>query len=354
MDLPIKFPNDADVIAEEAARFRALSPRDRVRAVGRRFWRRARRVMRHFAEPLSFCGNTRCSRKNSIGKLSRSSSPAIRPSVSNIDMEIILPVIGVSFAIWCVWAVVRVVNEPLRWRTYLGPIGVIMGLALVAGLFLPAVTRSREPARRSQCKTNLKQIGLALHQYHDKYGCFPPAYIADPEGRPMHSWRVLLLPYLDQMPLYKEYRFNEPWDGPNNSKLADKVPTVFYCPSESHGRIENVTSYVAVVGPGTIWPGSRSTKIADIRDGTSNTLMVVEIADSGIHWMEPRDLSSSQMAPTINAKSSQGISSPHIGCAHAVFADGMVRPISNQVAAGVIRALLTINGNDNQSICDDF
>src|SRR5262249_42952585 len=79
-------------------------------------------------------------------------------------------------------------------------------------------------ARRSQCKNNLKQIGLAMFNYHDAYGCFPPAYIADADGRPMHSWRVLLLPFLDEAARYRKYRFDEPWDGPNNSELATSVP----------------------------------------------------------------------------------------------------------------------------------
>jgi len=267
-------------------------------------------------------------------------------------------VFAVAVAAWCIWSVVRAVNEPKRWRVFIAPLGAIACLGVLGALFLPAVTRSREPARRSQCKTNLKQIGLALHLYHDKYGSFPPAYIADPEGRPMHSWRVLLLPYLDQMPLYNAYRFDEPWDGPNNSQLADKILPVFYCPSENHGGIKNgftMTSYVAVVGPKTMWPGDgKTTKLADIRDGTSNTLMVVEFADSGIHWMEPRDLSFSEMAPTINTKSGQGISSEHVPGAHVLTADGGVRFISDQTRADVIRSLLTINGNDNQTICDDF
>ncbi|HEY2250622.1 MAG TPA: DUF1559 domain-containing protein [Planctomycetaceae bacterium] len=242
----------------------------------------------------------------------------------------------------------RVINQPNRSRSYFAPVGMVAGLVLVAALCLPAIDRGGA-SRRSQCKNNLKQIGLALHNYHDEFGCFPPAFIADANGRPMHSWRVLLLPYLDQAPLYVQYRFDEPWDGPNNRKLADKILPIFNCPSEVHGdgkSAATMTSYVAVVGPETAWPGNTATSIRDIKDGTSNTLLIVEVANSRIHWMEPRDLHVVQMAPTINAKFGQGISSLHTGGAHALLADGSVRFISEQTTAELIRALLTVHGKE--------
>src|SRR5579863_9248252 len=110
---------------------------------------------------------------------------------------------------------------------------VIAIIAILVSLLIPATQQAREAARRSQCKNNLKQIGLALHNYHDAFGSFPPAFVADANGKPMHSWRVLILPYLDQLPLYKEYNFSEPWDGPNNSRLLNRMPPAFSCPSHS-------------------------------------------------------------------------------------------------------------------------
>src|SRR5579872_1042254 len=82
---------------------------------------------------------------------------------------------------------------------------------ILAGFTLPAIQAAREAARRAQCANNLKMIGLALAQYESQYGRFPPAYIADADGKPMHSWRVLILPYLDEESLYSEYDFSEPW-----------------------------------------------------------------------------------------------------------------------------------------------
>lgn len=277
------------------------------------------------------------------------SFPLTRYPGYNCDMEIILAVVGVALTAFCVRAVVRVVNDPQRWQIHLfGLVGAAACLAVIAAFFLPAVRRVPEVARRSQCKNNLKQIGLALHSYHDKYDCFPPAYIADANGRPRHSWRILILPFLDRKPLYDKYRFDEPWDGPNNQKLSDATAAVYNCPG-NHGQNSNartMTSYVAVVGPETVWPESGATSIRDIQDGTANTLLDVEIANSGIHWMEPRDLHFVQMAPTINPKSGQGISSPHSGGANVLMADGSVRFITDRLPAETIRALLTIQGNE--------
>src|SRR3954465_14889144 len=125
---------------------------------------------------------------------------------------------------------------------------------------------SREAARRSVCVNNLKQIGLALRGYHDAYGCFPPAYLADEAGRPMPSWRVLILPWLEQKDIYDLYRFDEPWDGPNNRKLHDMRVSAYACPANF--RTGRMTSYVAVLGPEAAWRGAGTTRLADIQDGT--------------------------------------------------------------------------------------
>jgi len=99
-----------------------------------------------------------------------------------------------------------------RWRW--GCVLAVALLVLGARYFLlPAVYASREAARRSQCRNNMYWISLALHRYHDTYGCFPPAFLADENGRPMHSWRVLILPFADGAAIYNDYRFDEPWMG---------------------------------------------------------------------------------------------------------------------------------------------
>jgi hypothetical protein len=260
-------------------------------------------------------------------------------------------VLGVAFAAFYIWLGVRIFNRRERWAIELA-IGLPIALFAVGMCLLPTGHGPGHAIaqRRSQCKNNLKQIGLALHNYHERYRSFPPAYVADASGKPMHSWRVLLLPFLDQQKLYDKYRFNEPWDGPNNRKLADSTVSVYNCPEDQRNqklpKSWTFTSYVAVVGADTAWPDRGTTSYPNFVDGISNTLLVVEVADSGIHWMEPRDLHIVQMARTINPQLGQGISSLHTGGALGLLGDGSVRFIPKDLAQDDLRAWLTPNGRD--------
>jgi hypothetical protein len=226
-------------------------------------------------------------------------------------------------------------------RYALPPFGIVLLTLLIQMQINP-----REASYRACCINQLKQIGIALHNYHDRYGSFPPAYVADADGKPMHSWRVLLLPFMEESDLFEQYRFDEPWDGPNNRKLHMPV-WCYRCPSATDNDV--ATNYVAVVGPATAWPGTKSTKFSDFADGTSNTIMVVEIANSGIHWMEPRDLHVVQMNTKINGKPGQGISSNHPTGACVLFADGSARFLYDNLPPETVKALLTIDGGEKVS-----
>jgi type II secretory pathway pseudopilin PulG len=114
-------------------------------------------------------------------------------------------------------------------------VGVVLVAALVILVISMEVAReeSQKAARRFQCLNNLRQIALALQNYRDDFGCFPPAYVADDAGKPMHSWRVLILPYMDRKEVYSQYNFNEPWDGPTNSRLNSYVVRNTFVPASS-------------------------------------------------------------------------------------------------------------------------
>jgi hypothetical protein len=160
-------------------------------------------------------------------------------------------------------------------------------------MWLTPVQMAVSDPRREACQENLKQIALALHNYEGANGCYPPAYIADKKGRPMHSWRVLILPYLHDdfaAKLYKKYNFNEPWDGPHNWKLLTTRPKQYVCPSDpgASNPTANFTSYVAVVGAHAAWSGEKPRKAADLTPAES-TIIVVEIAQNRIPWTSPRD-----------------------------------------------------------------
>ncbi len=208
-------------------------------------------------------------------------------------------VLGSSLAVFGAWGIMvfgLVVGLAIYLRL-IKPLWPLVCLVATVGLVVglqPTVSGPRVVGQRAACRNHLRRIMLALQDYHQVNGCFPPAYIADKDGKPVHSWRTLILPYLGRMDLYKEYDFNEPWDGPKNKKLLASRPYVYACPSDSNAMEERgaQTSYVAVVGPTAAWAGSKSrTAQFGFPTGLTNTIMVVEVAESGIAWTEPTDLS---------------------------------------------------------------
>ncbi|HWB08885.1 MAG TPA: DUF1559 domain-containing protein [Pirellulales bacterium] len=204
-------------------------------------------------------------------------------------------------------------------------IGTILccGGGVMLTLFLPAVQNAREAARTAQCAANLQRIGMAMQTYYNAYNSFPPAYVADAKGRPMHSWRALLLPYLDNT-LAAQYRLDEPWDGPNNRLLHARIPAVFRCPADLAPANMGVTDYVVISGAGAVFDGTQCTKLDEITDGADQTLLVVEVVESDIVWLEPRDLKLQQMTGAINAPKGEEVSSNHPVGANILTADGKV------------------------------
>jgi prepilin-type processing-associated H-X9-DG protein len=211
-------------------------------------------------------------------------------------------------------------------------------------------------ARRMTCTNNVKWIALAMHNYHAEYGCLPPAYIPDKSGKPMHSWRVLILPFVGEEDLYKEYRFDEPWDGLHNKLLANRMPKTYQCPLD--GKVGTTTCYAMLVGPPAVSSGSKSCSLKGIKDGASNTFMVVEAVNAGINWMEPRDLDAEKMTYQVFcgedvAKGKNDISSRHNGAANVVLCDGSVRSIAVDTDPKVVKAMTTIDGGEAVHL-DDY
>jgi uncharacterized protein (TIGR03067 family) len=144
-------------------------------------------------------------------------------------------------------------------------------------------------AQRTQSQNNLKQIGLALHSYHDVYKRLPGPALTDKQGKPLLSWRVAILPFLDEAPLYKEFKLDEPWDSPHNKKLLAKMPKV-YEPVRGKTKEPYTTYYQGFQGPDTAFePGKKLTLGRGFPDGTSNTIFVVE-AGEPVPWTKPVDI----------------------------------------------------------------
>jgi prepilin-type processing-associated H-X9-DG protein len=214
-------------------------------------------------------------------------------------------------------------------------------ICMAPALLLPAVQAAREAERRAQCQNNLREIGIALHNYHIDHGCFPPAYIPDQDGTPLHSWRVLLLPYLDE-DLAKEYDFNEPWDSEANMALADRMPPVYHCPSDPDADAR-YTSYLGSDGPGFFFQGSRPIRQTEITDGMSNTIAVIEGSGARVVWTDPRD--QTDMENFIQP----GGTSNHPGGANVLYADGSVHFLSSAIDPITLDELLTIGGGDEDA-----
>lgn len=223
------------------------------------------------------------------------------------------------------------------------------GGVLVA-LLLPAVQSARGAARRMQSMNNMKQIMLAMHNYHSVHGEFPPAYIADADGKPMHSWRVLILPYLEQQPLHSSYDFSKPWDSPENLAVAQFIPPVYRSPGETSPNAQQ-TSYVMFVGPGTAQTGQGKITLDQITDGMSNTLCIIETASSGIDWTEPRDLDAAQLdflIHEVNNAAPNQINAVFPNGANAGFYDGSVQFLPTDTPPETLKHL--INPADGNAI----
>ncbi|MBI1314401.1 DUF1559 domain-containing protein [bacterium] len=211
-------------------------------------------------------------------------------------------------------------------------------LPIMAALLLPAVQNARTAAQRSQSTNNLKQIALALHNYHDTYGHFPAPSVLGPDGKTTHSWRVAILPFIEQEPLFRQYHQDEPWDSENNLKVLKQMPVVFRHPSEPDGT--TTSSYFALVGPTTaLGEGGEGTRIREITDGTSNTLLIVE-ARREIPWTKPVDIpyAADQPLPKFGGLNP--------GVWLGALADGSVRTFAATIDEKIVRAMITRNGRE--------
>jgi type II secretory pathway pseudopilin PulG len=234
-------------------------------------------------------------------------------------------------------------------------------------VLLPLFRRMRQLAQQDECVSNLKAIANALHNYYDVYKKFPWAITYGKDGTPMHSWRVRVLPYIASSALYAAYDFDEPWNGPKNGLLGDEVPDTwldldgtvlrdqngtlyeavyfppaYRCPSAPTSQNQMCTNYVMLIddrpgkpnGPPKL-PGS----VPPSRDPGS-TVIVIEIADSDIHWMEPRDVLLSELSMKINDRSKRSLSSYHGGACIA-HSNGMVEILDDATTEERVGELLT-------------
>lgn len=206
-------------------------------------------------------------------------------------------------------------------------------------LIAPAIAAAREAARTSQAMNNLKAIALGINIYYDIHGHFPPPVLLGPDGKTPHSWRVAILPCIEQVALYNQYHLDEPWDSENNKRVLAQMPATFRDPEADAGKLE--TSYFALVGSGTALGSTqgKGTKFAEITDGTSNTIAIVE-AKRAVPWTKPEDI------PCDPAKPLPNLGGWRSGGFFAALCDGSVIFFSESTDPDRLRAFISNAGGE--------
>lgn len=212
-------------------------------------------------------------------------------------------------------------------------------IGVLIALLLPAVQAGREAARRTQSSNNMKQINLAMLNYESAHKEFPARANFDKEGKPLLSWRVHVLPYLEQNELYKQFHLDEPWDSEHNRKLIPMMPTIFRNPTGT--AQPGMANYLAVCGSGLAFDGNKGRQFKDIRDGSSNTILAVEANDdAAVVWTKPDDWQYDANRPMA------GLGTAHPGGFNVSFFDGSVRFMATSLDPTVLQAMLTIAGGE--------
>jgi hypothetical protein len=200
--------------------------------------------------------------------------------------------------------------------------------------------------RRTVSQNQLKQIGLALHSFHDVHKRLPAPAICDPQGKPLLSWRVAILPFIEQQPLFEQFKLDEPWNSAHNRELLEKMPKIYAAPGVTT-KEPYTTFYQAFVGPGAGFERVSGTGVfnaggvtlAAIRDGTANTIAIAEAAEP-VPWTKPADLAYDPKGPLPRLG---GVTPPGF---NAVFMDGQVRYFDRPLDEKTLRAWITRAGGE--------
>ncbi len=204
-------------------------------------------------------------------------------------------------------------------------IGFLLIIGLLVALLLPAVQGARGAARRVQSSRNMKQIALALHNYHDTYNTLPPAYIPNDDGTRRTSWRVLVLPFLEGNGVYQQYDMGQNWDHPANASVRQLMMPTYRSPSSPSPNMQEA-HYLLITGKGTAFDGATSKGFRDMLNGTSNIALAVEVQGHNIEWSQPKDVDIGKLPKLI-----QSGAVGNLGTATVMMADGSVQqmPLAN-------------------------
>lgn len=224
---------------------------------------------------------------------------------------------------------------------FFGTVGTLIYIVVV-----PQVYQQREQAVHDRTRQRLLQIGLALRSYHDAYGSFPPATTYDANGKPLHSWRVLILPQLGYSELYRRYDLDQPWDSEQNSLLAFEMPQEYASAYDTAAIANGEPSFYVITGKGSAFPIKGSRKAEEILDDLTDTVLVAETISYGFSWLEPRDIRLSRLEPQINGSPGHSYASQSPRGPQVLTAAGEVRTLRLDAPAEAITAMATIDGGE--------
>jgi prepilin-type processing-associated H-X9-DG protein len=214
-------------------------------------------------------------------------------------------------------------------------------------MMIPAAHSSRLAARRAQSVNNLKQIGLAMHNFQSANDRFP-ADVRAKDGKPLLSWRVQILPFIEQMPLFNEFKLDEPWDSPHNKALLERMPSTFAVPGSP--AEPGMTFYRGFSGQGALFDLAlpQGVELAKITDGTSNTIALVE-AREAVPWTRPEGeipFKAEPQKPETLRTLVEPLGGHASGGFNALFCDGSVRFLRETINPIVLRAIITRDGGE--------
>jgi Protein of unknown function (DUF1559) len=231
---------------------------------------------------------------------------------------------------------------------------IVAAAALVAISAIAYIVLWLNDARQKvHSNSSLKQIGLAIHNYHDVNGDLPHNTY-DRDGKPLLSWRVHILPFIVEDPLYKQFKLDEPWDSPNNIRLLNQMPVIYTRPADRGTGRETRTYYRGFSNPGAVferragevWPPNPAIRtgllqLSDLKDGSSNTILVVESGDP-VEWTKPDDLDASPGLPFPK----MGGMRWRNGKFQALMCDGSTRSFPVDIDEEKLRALISHSGGE--------
>jgi hypothetical protein len=201
---------------------------------------------------------------------------------------------------------------------------------------MPAVQKVRSAASATMSVNNMKQIGIAMHCCHDAYGKLPGAAICDRNGKPLLSWRVAILPYIEQDNLYKQFKLDEPWDSANNKPLIARMPKIYSSPR--YAAAEGMTCYKVFTGKNALFTHATGKRFTDVVDGLSNTVMAIE-AGEPVVWTKPDDIEFDADKDLPKLDLPGGLREVHV-----CLGDGAVRRVSlDKISATTWKAVIGCN-----------